>query len=184
MDRDDALGLLSQAVSDDSQQLARYAWGVFRNHGAPLPDRSALEEIVGEAVLTATQIIRSSDGRIPTSGSGLRIWLRKIVSLKSLEYMRKLSKESETRKSLDSHMGELAVAEWTDLLEKEELNSVVRAAIGNLKEREQQVLSMSFLRGATSQRIGKELGLSANAVRKIKMRSLNKLRKRLERLGA
>ena len=181
--KDKALALLEQVVREDGQQLARYAWGVLRNLGHATNDSDLLQDIVGEAVLTATQIIRSNDGRIPNSANGVRVWLRKILSYKAMERRRALARDRRRRADLDEHLATLSADTWTDLLAEDELKLAVSSAIADLPEREQTVLKMNILDGATSARIGETLGLSANAVRKIKMRALAALRSCLENLG-
>ena len=181
--KDNALSLLERVVREDARQLARYAWGVMRNQGHAIDDTDVLQDIVGEAVLTATQIIRSNDGRIPSSPSGVRVWLRKIVSYKAMERRRQLERDRRRHANLDEHLAVLSSDSWTDLLAEDELKLAVANAIADLPERQQAVLKMSFLDGMTSARIGESLDLSDHAVRKIKMRTLATLRRRLERLG-
>ena len=181
--KDNALALLERVVREDGEQLARYAWGVLRNQGHATDEVDVLQDIVGDAVLTATQIIRSNDGRIPDSASGVRIWLRKIVSYKAMECRRLLTRDRQRRADLDEHIAQLSADTWTDLLEEDELKLAVTNAISDLPKREQIVLRMSILNGVTSARIGDSLDLSANAVRKIKRRSLAALRRHLEGLG-
>lgn len=181
--RDDALALLERVVREDGQQLARYAWGVLRNQGHATDEVDVLQDIVGEAVLTATQIIRSNDGRIPDSANGVRVWLRKIVAYKAMERRRTLARDRGRHADLDEHIAALSADTWTDLLAEDELKLAVTNAITDLPEREQTILKMSILDGVTSARIGESLGISANAVRKAKMRALAALRRRLESLG-
>ena len=182
--RQRALTLIGQAVARDARKLGRYAWGTLRNRGMHEPSAAAIEEIVGDAVLTATQIIRASSGRVPNSAPGMDLWLRKIVSLKCLEYLRRVMRDREQHQPLDDDIQYLADEQWIDLLELAELRTALNDALGELSDRERQVVEMSILEGAISNDIAEALDISSNMVRKAKSSALLFLRKRLENLGA
>ncbi|MEO0973662.1 MAG: sigma-70 family RNA polymerase sigma factor [Pseudomonadota bacterium] len=170
-------------MREEGALLARYAAGVLRNHYAGEVDVAMLQDIVGEAVLAAAEIIRASDGRAPQSQAGLALWLRKIVAFKALEALRRSHRVGAREVDLDALLESLASDDWTELLAADELARAVESASNGLTAKEQDVIRKSVVDGMTSAQLGQALGVSSEAARQAKSRALAKLRRRLERLG-
>lgn len=182
--RQRALTLLEQAVARNARNMGRYAVGTLRNRGLHTTSASEIEEIVADAMLTATQIIRANNGRVPDTAPGMDLWLRKIASFKCLEHLRRTIREREQHEPLHDEFQYLADQQWLDLMELSELRTALNDASGELSDRERQVLEKSILDGETSKDIADSLDITPNMVRKPKRNALLFLRDRLEKLGA
>jgi RNA polymerase sigma-B factor len=94
--------------------------------------------------------------------------------------------------SLDRHLGADGSVEFGELLVDSAADTDQRAAearmmlgpvVGQLAERDQQILSMCFVEGLTQTEIGDRLGISQMQVSRLRTRILGELRKRLGELS-
>jgi RNA polymerase sigma-B factor len=94
--------------------------------------------------------------------------------------------------SLDRHLGADGSVEFGELLVDSAADTDQRAAearmmlgpvVGQLAERDRQILSMCFVEGLTQSEIGDRLGISQMQVSRLRTRILGELRKRLGELS-
>ncbi len=142
------------------------------------PNRSLAEELVSKTVFDA---VRGLESFRPGRGS-VQEWLFGIARNNiRLEIRRRAS-----RPRLDGDLaGYLEVIDTEPLpdevLERQETADIVRAALGRLESKEQQVLRAKYIIGRSARQIAEHIGTTEKAVHSLLYRARESLRAELKR---
>jgi len=141
-----------------------------------LPDSQDAEDICAETFLAA---LRQMD-RYQYRALPFIVWLYKIAAIQIAGHYRKKFKhpEVEYNEALENHASEQPTA--CEVLTAQFQQAKVQAAIAELPDHWQSIITLKFHSGLSNQEIGKQLGLGESAVKMQYYRALQKLRTRLK----
>jgi RNA polymerase sigma factor (sigma-70 family) len=178
-----------RAAQDRARKLARNVIRRFPKY------QDQLEDLVSEfhlcAVRAAEQFDRSQGVRFTTfAGSFMalaaRDWLRRRhrprrFNLSGRNWVDVVTVSFESQHGHSTLVDHIAdphnfVDELCDRAEAEERQQRVRAALGEIPERERHILLENFGRGRTLKSIGQDLGISESRAHQLKCQGLNRIK--------
>jgi len=155
------------------QQVVPSVWPLFVRKFRESLSNEDLEEVVATSLTKLWQKRRDLD----LDKGDLRGWIYVVLRNSALDLIRKKAPkvvEVLTIEPMDLH----------EAASDEEMKAAIKSVLGTLNEREQQVLLPLFeASGISASELGESLSISEGAVRQLRFRAIQKLKKGLEQGG-
>jgi RNA polymerase sigma-70 factor, ECF subfamily len=162
----------SEGSSPDPEELDGYRGRLRLFAARRLGDWTAAEDVAQETLRRTIEAIR--DGRIEESGA-LAGFLFRTARHICLHRARSAAREQRALRRLGANGPASAAANPLNEVISAEEQSSLREALGRLDPVERQVLEMSYRDELSSEDIGRQLGLTAGAVRVRRHRAIRRL---------
>ncbi len=159
--------------------LARHAFFTLQSLDKALAHQEAVEDVMSDVFMMACHIIRTRPEKYPTTRSESLTWLRRITLFKCSELRRKRQRETRRRQRLAAEEAVLAEHAAVEMVDSEHDITLARA-YEILSEMERRILDLYFKHRLTSRMIAEQVDMEAAAVRKMKQRAIQKIRRYLE----
>jgi RNA polymerase sigma-70 factor (ECF subfamily) len=144
------------------------------------PNPSLAEELVQKTVFDA---VRGRGSYEPTKGSGEE-WVFGIARNNIRLEMRKRASRPSVDGDISGYMETIDSEPLPDeVLEQKETAAAVKAALGRLTSKEQEVLRAKYIEGLSARDIGRRLGVTEKAVHSLLYRARISLRRELEQMA-
>ena len=144
------------------------------------PNPSLAEELVQKTVFDA---VRGRDSYEPTKGSGEE-WIFGIARNNLRLEMRRRASRPSVDGDISGYLETIDSEPLPDeVLERKETAAVVKAALGRLASKEQEVLRAKYIEGLSAREIGRRLGITEKAVHSLLYRARISLRRELEQMA-
>lgn len=176
-----ALAVLEEVIRDNRRHLEMHAYFTLTSSDRSLSQPHMAEDVLGDSIAVAIHIIRSDSNEYPTDKNGMILWLRRIITLKSLEYRRRRTRELRLNKMSEDHKDLLDSMYILHSFHNKNYENLLQEALKNLSHEERTIIERSFNEGLTSDIIGQEIDKSPSNVRKIKQRALLKVRRFMDK---
>lgn len=181
---ENAIRLLEEICDQgDRARISRHAYFTLRSIAPQLATTALVQDVIGDTFLTACEIIRSRPERLPATRAEMLAWLRRIILFKCLESARRrrISREVQLRPESEALYVEHPTV---DILDSGDHRETLSKAYEALTDDEKGIMQLYLNDSMTSTTIANRLGLEPAAVRKVKQRAIEKLRRYLQRAGA
>lgn len=170
--------LIKRAKGYDPEALdelySRYADVVFRYIYYRVGDRQVAEDLVGDVFVRAMEALPAYQD----VGSPFEAWLYRIAHARVVDYYRR-QKVRQTA-VLDEQVIADGRSDPDRLLAQSDDVGRVWAALSQLTDEQQQVVSLRFIAGYSTAEVAKVVGKTEGAVRALQHRALASLRRLLE----
>jgi len=144
------------------------------------PNPSLAEELVQKTVFDA---VRGRDSYEPTKGSPEE-WIFGIARNNIRLEMRKRASRPSINGDISGYVETIDSEPLPDeVLERKETAAVVKAALGRLASKEQEVLRAKYIEGLSARDICRRLGVTEKAVHSLLYRARISLRRELEQMA-
>jgi RNA polymerase sigma-70 factor (ECF subfamily) len=181
VDRVDEQRLLQQAQRGDTEAFAElyraHVQAIFRFIVHRVNDTQLAEDLTGDVFTRALQSL----GRYQDQGKPFVAWLYRIARARVIDHYRKYD-----RRPAESDIDNEPLPVDTDMdvsMVRRQAANVLRAAIAELTEDQQQVIMLRFIEGYRIDAIAEVMGKQPNAIKALQHRALRALAGRLERSG-
>lgn len=181
MDRVDEQRLLRQAQRGDAEAFAElyraHVQAIFRYIAYRVSDPHLAEDLTGDVFTRALQGLE----RYEDQGKPFVAWLYRIARARVIDHYRKYD-----RRPPESDLEDEPLPVHTDMdsdMIRQQAAGVLRAAIAQLTEDQQQVITLRFMEGYRIDAIAEVMGKQPNAIKALQHRALRALASRLERSG-
>lgn len=150
---------------------------VFRYIAFRVNDSRLAEDLTGDVFIRALKSINSYQDQ----GKPFVAWLYRIAHARVVDHYRQQDRRPVST-SLDDEPLEVSGDMDRNLLQRQ-ASSVLRDAIRDLTDDQQQVIILRFIEGQRIEMVAQQMGKNANAVKALQHRALHALAARLERAG-
>jgi RNA polymerase sigma factor (sigma-70 family) len=161
----------------------RYYPAVTRYCARRMPDRSAAEDVTSETFLQMASCFDDFAGR---TESEFRSWLFRIAANATAAYLRQSHRRMKLlQTAADRGWFDRPEAAHPSAAEHDRLDwPKVREAIGELDERDQNIVTLRFFADCSHDEIARAIGATTGAVRTALSRAVARLKAKLERYQA
>jgi RNA polymerase sigma-70 factor (ECF subfamily) len=149
------------------KQVFLIAWSFTKNKEDAL-------EIVQETFLKVFKNIKA----IKEDGN-LKAWINMIAKNLSIDYYRKMKKETQRYAELDENTVKVNNSTPFDKLSKSNLSNKIKQIVLTLSKRQQSVFILKHFQGLKLSEIATELSISEGTVKKLHFRAMETIRKEL-----
>lgn len=157
-----------------SSLFRRYYDEIFRYCARRLPGRDNAEDAASQVFLKMVSNFDNFRG----DEAAFRCWLFRIACNEINTFYRQMGRQNKLFEQLQQETGTLNTADSSFSNEENQLKlRFLRAAISTLKPNYQDILTLRFFQGLTSEQIADILGLNPATVRSRLSRSLKHLKK-------
>lgn len=150
---------------------------VFRYIAFRVNDSQLAEDLTGDVFIRALKSINSYQDQ----GKPFVAWLYRIAHARVVDHYRQQDRRPAST-SLDDEPLEVSGDMDSNLLQRQ-ASSVLREAIRDLTDDQQQVIILRFIEGQRIEMVAQQMGKNANAIKALQHRALHALAARLERAG-
>jgi RNA polymerase sigma-70 factor (ECF subfamily) len=168
---DDAL-LIARACRGDREAIAalyqQHVQAIYRYIGYRVPDHAAVDD------LTAEVFLRMVEGlpRFQRNGAPFEAWLYRIASARVADYYRERSRHPQ--EALSDIQPDSTISP-EGVLQVEEEQVALRAALRQLNEEHQDILLLRFVERKSHAEVAQLLGKSVTAIKSAQHRALHRL---------
>lgn len=163
-------GAFASLYQDNVQAVFRYI--AFR-----VNDSQLAEDLTGDVFIRALKSIDTYEDQ----GKPFLAWLYRIAHARVVDYYRQTG-----RRPVHTPIEDQAIEAHTNMdatLLRRQAAKVLREAISDLTEDQQQVIILRFIEGQRIDIVAQIMGKQANAIKQLQHRALRTLASRLERAG-
>ncbi len=150
---------------------------VFRYIAFRVNDSHLAEDLTGDVFMRALKSINTYQDQ----GKPFIAWLYRIAHARVVDHYRQQDRRPAAA-SLDEEPLEVSGDMDASLLRRQAA-SVLREAISDLTDDQQQVIILRFIEGQRIEMVAQQMGKNANAIKALQHRALHALAARLERAG-
>ncbi len=181
MDRVNERRLLQQAQRGDSDAFAEIyrenVQVIFRYIFHRVNDSHLAEDLTGDVFTKALEGLRDYQDQ----GKPFIAWLYRIAHARVIDHYRRVE-----RRPTESDVEDEPISVDQDMdagMIRRHAAQVLRAAITELTDEQQQVIILRFIEGKRIETVAELMGKQANAIKALQFRALRSLAGRLERSG-
>ena len=153
------------------------AQAVYRYIAFRVNDTRLAEDLAGDVFIRALKGI----GSYQDQGKPFIAWLYRIAHARVVDHYRQQDRRPAST-SLDDEPLEASGDMDANLLQRQ-ASSILREAISDLTDDQQQVIILRFIEGQRIEMVAQQMGKNANAIKALQHRALHALAVRLERAG-
>ena len=153
------------------------AQAVYRYIAFRVNDTRLAEDLTGDVFIRALKGI----GSYQDQGKPFIAWLYRIAHARVVDHYRQQDRRPAST-SLDDEPLEASGDMDANLLQRQ-ASSILREAISDLTDDQQQVIILRFIEGQRIEMVAQQMGKNANAIKALQHRALHALAVRLERAG-
>ncbi|MCA0454422.1 MAG: sigma-70 family RNA polymerase sigma factor [Chloroflexi bacterium] len=153
------------------------AQAVYRYIAFRVNDARLAEDLTGDVFIRAFKSI----GSYQDQGKPFIAWLYRIAHARVVDHYRQQDRRPAST-PLDDEPLEASGDMDANLLQRQASN-VLREAISDLTDEQQQVIILRFIEGQRIEMVAQQMGKNANAIKALQHRALHALAVRLERAG-
>jgi RNA polymerase sigma factor (sigma-70 family) len=169
---DERIQDLTSTARDHERSLAFFVWKQAKSYGVDLGTQD-IEDILSESYLIALTKLRNDHSLVV---SNYYAWLTRIVFLNMLNTFKK--QVQRKMKLSDTDLQEIMDVNLVmETLDNVVHRKMLNEKIGELLTQEEKAIIDRGIEGYLSREIAEELGISSDAVRKIKSRAIQKIKK-------
>ena len=181
MERSNERRLLQQVRRGDTDAFASLyqdnVQAVFRYIAYRVNNAQLAEDLTGDVFIRALKSISTYEDQ----GKPFLAWLYRIAHARVVDHYRQTNRRPEAA-TLDEQPIE-APGDMDASLIRRQAAKVLREAIADLTEDQQQVIILRFIEGQRIEMVAEQMGKQANAIKQLQHRALHALAARLERAG-
>ncbi len=170
--------LIERAKAHDAEALSelyrRHANAIFRYVYYRVGDQAVAEDMVGEVFVRALEGLAS----YRDTGRPFEAWLYRIAQARVVDYYRQQTRRQTA--PLDERLAAGDELEPSLVAAQKDESRRTWEAVNDLTEDQQQVISMRFIAGYSTQEVARLLGKTEGAVKALQHRALASLRRLLE----
>ncbi|HLV37724.1 MAG TPA: sigma-70 family RNA polymerase sigma factor [Spirillospora sp.] len=181
MNRAEEQRLLRQAQRGDAEAFATlyraYVQVIYRYVAHRVNDSQLAEDLTADVFTKALQGL----SRYQDQGKPFVAWLYRIARARVIDHYRRTD-----RRPVESDLEAEPLAVDTNMdapMIRRQAAKILRAAIADLTDDQQQVLILRFVEGQRTEAIARLMGKQPNAIKALQHRALRALASRLERAG-
>jgi len=181
VERSNERRLLQQVRRGDTDAFASLyqdnVQAVFRYIAYRVNNAQLAEDLTGDVFIRALKSISTYEDQ----GKPFLAWLYRIAHARVVDHYRQTNRRPEAA-TLDEQPIE-APGDMDASLIRRHAAKVLREAIADLTEDQQQVIILRFIEGQRIEMVAEQMGKQANAIKQLQHRALHALAARLERAG-
>jgi len=181
VERSNERRLLQQVRRGDTDAFASLyqdnVQAVFRYIAYRVNNAQLAEDLTGDVFIRALKSISTYEDQ----GKPFLAWLYRIAHARVVDHYRQTNRRPEAA-TLDEQPIE-APGDMDASLIRRQAAKVLREAIADLTEDQQQVIILRFIEGQRIEMVAEQMGKQANAIKQLQHRALHALAARLERAG-
>ena len=181
MERSNERRLLQQVRRGDTDAFASLyqdnVQAIFRYIAYRVNNAQLAEDLTGDVFIRALKSISTYEDQ----GKPFLAWLYRIAHARVVDHYRQTNRRPEAA-TLDEQPIE-APGDMDASLIRRQAAKVLREAIADLTEDQQQVIILRFIEGQRIEMVAEQMGKQANAIKQLQHRALHALAARLERAG-
>lgn len=181
MDRAAEMRLLRQAQQGDEEAFAalyrEHVQTIFRYIYHRVGDQPLAEDLTGDVFIKALEGLPSYQER----GRPFLAWLYRIAHARVVDHYRRQGRQPSHSDLADQPLP--VTPDMDEGLVRGQAAAVLRQAIAELTEEQQQVIMLRFVEGYPVEQVAGVMGKTANAIKALQHRALRSLAGRLERSG-
>ena len=181
MERSNERRLLQQVRRGDTDAFASLyqdnVQAIFRYIAYRVNNAQLAEDLTGDVFIRALKSISTYEDQ----GKPFLAWLYRIAHARVVDHYRQTNRRPEAA-TLEEQPIE-APGDMDASLIRRQAAKVLREAIADLTEDQQQVIILRFIEGQRIEMVAEQMGKQANAIKQLQHRALHALAARLERAG-
>ncbi len=181
MERGKERRLLQQVLRGDADAFASLyqdnVQAVFRYIAYRVNDAHLAEDLTGDVFVRALKSINTYEDQ----GKPFLAWLYRIAHARVVDHYRQTDRRPQST-ALDDQPLE-APGDMDATLLRRHAAKVLREAISDLTEDQQQVIILRFIEGQRIETVAEQMGKQPNAIKQLQHRALHALASRLKRAG-